>query len=335
MPASDPPRIADAVLTPGLKGRVQAWLGLQPAPLQAGPSTPGDLRGAAPPLPLGMRAGVSPAPAPGGAASDEGAASTARPQVPALRAGSTYAPAAPPPAVVLQISDPQAPVPRIAPTPKPPLAVPPAPEAPVTDPPSPALQLRTEPGRPPARVAWPALRLPAAPPLPPLDGGAPLADAHHVRRIWAHQARAGRPRSPERLLRLLLGALGAAGAAATARARGAAHEAAVWSERAERALRQAQAERGAPPREEREGLAIAPAPDRTDPLALRAAARAALAALGGDPDAVLDPWLQEQAHRTATAGVRALRRRLAWSATLSVLLPVAIVAMARLPSCGH
>ena len=134
---------------------------------------------------------------------------------------------------------------------------------------------------------------------------------------------------------LLMIALGAAGAAAATRARGGAAPAQPWAGRAERALGQAEAEVSQAPREASEPLIAALQARGTDPLALRTAAREALRALGADPDALHDPWAQELAFGLARARVRALRRRLAWSATLTVVLPALIVLLARSTGFGR
>jgi hypothetical protein len=321
------------MLPPGLITRVQAILGL--ARIGAQPSGPPP----APGLPAAPTVTTPAVPAPPGVRAPPTAVPPG-PQAPPADAPPLAAPAPPrapaPPVISVQLSpvaqaaaqlrapaEPAPPLPAAPPppAPPPPAAPPPAATLPAAPPP---------PAAPPARGPWlGGLQLPPPPPLPSLAAAAPLGDEAHVRLIWASQARAGRARTPERLLRPLLIALGAAGAAAAARSRGSAAPAQQWAARADRALGQAEAELTLAPRETSEPLISALQDRGTDPLALRATAREALRTLGVDPDGLHDPWAQELAFGIARAQVRALRRRLAWSATLTVVLPALIVLLAR------
>lgn len=320
------------MLPPGLITRVQAILGLArigaqpsgPPPAQGLPAAPTVTTPGVPAAP-GLRAPPKAVP-PGPQAPPPDAPQLAAPapaKAPAL------------PVITVQLSpvaqaaaQPRAPAAPAPPPTPPPLAAPPPPAAP---PPAATLPAAPPPpATPPARGPWlGGLQLPPAPPLPSLAAAAPLGDEAHVRLIWASQARAGRARTPERLLRPLLIALGAAGAAAVARSRGSAAPAQQWAARADRALGQAEVELTQAPREASEPLISALTDRGSDPLVLRAAAREALRALGVDPDGLHDPWAQELAFGLARAQVRALRRRLAWSATLTVVLPALIVLLAR------
>jgi hypothetical protein len=182
------------------------------------------------------------------------------------------------------------------------------------------------------RPGWFAgLRLPPLPSLPPPDAPAPLADEAHLRQIWAAQARAGLTRTPERALRPLLVALGAAGLAAATDARGGDAEAvAKLVLRAVRAV-----ELGAqelPPERVEDRAALVAALELRSPVDPRPLRLALLRALGrmGAPDAALvDPYALELAVQAARARVVALRRRLLWSALLTVLLPGLIVLLAQ------
>ena len=189
----------------------------------------------------------------------------------------------------------------------------------------------------PAVVAAPrsgwftGLRLPPLPSLPSPDAPAPLADEAHLRQIWAAQARAGLARTPERALRPLLVALGAAGLAAATDSRGGDAEAvAKLVLRAVRAV-----ERGAqelPPERAEERAALVAALElraAVDPRPLRLALLRALGRMGAPDAALIDPYALELAAQAARARVVALRRRLLWSAVLTVLLPVLIVLLAQ------
>ncbi len=182
------------------------------------------------------------------------------------------------------------------------------------------------------RPGWFAgLRLPPLPSLSPPDAPAPLADEAHLRQIWAAQARAGLSRTPERALRPLLVALGAAGLAAATDARGGDAEAvAKLVLRAVRAV-ELGAQELPPERVEDRAALVAALELRApvDPRPLRLALLRALGRMGAPDAALVDPYALELAVQAARARVVALRRRLLWSALLTVLLPGLIVLLAQ------